>query len=97
MEPICHFWLEASRYYRKKKEEEEKKEEETHILYRKKKHDQWQNQNKYERIQMSAFTLVGGHKPEELALLGKSMPKREDMGFATYWLSWDSGEFIQLL
>lgn len=76
---------------------EEKKEEETHILYRKKKHDQWQNQNKYERIQMSAFTLVGGHKPEELALLGKSMPKREDMGFATYWLSWDSGEFIQLL
>ena len=26
MEPICHFWLEASRYYREKEEEEEEKE-----------------------------------------------------------------------
>lgn len=42
---------------------------------------------------MSAFTLVGGHKPEDLALVGKSMPKREDMGFVSYCLSWDSEEF----
>lgn len=46
---------------------------------------------------MSAFALIGGHKPEDLALVGKSMPTREDMGFVSYWLPWDSEEFISLL
>ena len=50
------------------------------------KHDQWQNQNKYERTQMSVFTLVGGHKPEDLAMMGKGLHDREDMGFALCWL-----------
>lgn len=43
---------------------------------------------------MSVFTLVGGRKPEDLAMMGKSLHDREDVGFALCRLHWDSEELI---
>lgn len=57
---------------------------ETHILYRKKKNTvNDKTKTNIREFKYSAFTLTGGDKPDDLAVMGGSLDNEEDMGFAS--------------